>query len=185
MSIRTFAILAILAHPPCHAAEDALLTRCVERSAADIRKVVDAGQWTISSTPNSIVIESKFEMTVHRFVSPALGVKPPTTKYRIELQFRPKLPKEDFLKLAMQRTEHAVILRYGASSKEEWQMAENFLRAHPLPRYDTRDEAGNAYSIYLITNDIPTSTTLHPTEKYAEAKGVEARIDQIFWPLAN
>jgi hypothetical protein len=156
----------------------------VERSAADIKELVDAGQWNISSTPTSIVIESKFEMTEHRTVSPALGEKPRTTKYRIELQFKPELSKEDFLKLAKQRMEYVVILRYGATSKAEWAQAAKFLRDHPLPRYDTIDQIGKSYSVYLISNDL-SSVTLRPTERYAEAKGVEARIDHVLTPRAN
>jgi len=184
MNIRTFAILVILACPSSHAADDANLTRCVERSTAEVGKLVDAGQWTIYSSPTSIVIESKFEMTEYRFVSPAIGEKPSATKYRIELQFKPKLSREDFLNLAKRRAEHAVILRYDATSKDEWGEAAKFLKDHPLPKYDVIGAAGNSYSVYLISNDT-TSVTLQPTEKYAEAKGLEARIDHVFRPLAN
>ncbi|RYD57199.1 MAG: hypothetical protein EOP83_21165 [Verrucomicrobiaceae bacterium] len=185
MNFRTAAMLSVFVHASSHGAEDPNLTRCVEQSAADIKELVDISQWTISSAPTSIVIESKFEMTEHRIVSPALGQEEPrTTKYRIELQFKPKLSKEDFLKLAKQRMEHVVMLRYGATSKAEWAQAAKFLKDHPLPRYDTIDVVGKSYSVYLISNDL-SSITLRPIERYAEAKGVEARIDHVFWPLAN
>lgn len=184
MNIRALAILSLLVHSSSHGAEDANLTRCVERSTAEIKELVDANQWTISSTPTSIVIESKFELTEHRTVSPALGEEPRTTKYRIELQFKPKLSKEDYLKLAKQRMDHAVTLHYGATSKEEWSQAAKFLNEHPLPRYKTIDVVGNSYSVYLISNDL-SSVTLRPTERYAEAKGVEARLDHVFWPGAH
>lgn len=167
-----------------HGAENENLAARVEFYSAELKKIVDPERWEIQVDEIKIVIESKFKIGIQQRVSPAVGEKPSSKSYRIELSFKPKLSKDAYIKLALERVDYSAIVNYGAKTKLEWSNAHKFLTDNPLPRYDVSDRVGKPYSVYVFTTD-SVSISIVPAEKYAEVKGVEALIDQIFWPSAN
>ena len=175
-------ILIALPTTCCWAAENSELSSRVELLAASLSKAISSERWTITHDEDSIEIESKFELEVKRRVSPSLSTAAtPKTKYRIELQFQPDLPKEEFVKISNARMEQAVIATYGAPTKEEYSSACTFLREHPLPRYRVTDKVGKGYAVYFKSTD-SVSLSFLPVALYAEARGVEGIVDSQLWP---
>lgn len=162
--------------PPSTPAERA---RIVKYCADVIKEGLDLEQWRFEMTKSAIVIESKFEFTIGRRVSPGLSL-PPKRKYRIELSFRDYLGREEFIALVNRRTKHLANAHYGSHSKEEWVDSKRFLKENPLPRYSVVSPAGEPSSVYVLTSE-DSSVTWFPVEKHAEARGIIALLDSILW----
>lgn len=161
------------------------LPKAVAMYAKMLGEEIDARQWDLQVGADSIVIQSRFKVRFQRRVSPALGEPPDMREYRVELRFRPSLPKDEYLKLAKERMEPIAALRYGTKTKDEWHKAWKFLQEHPLPKYEAVDTVGHGYSVYVTSLD-SMIYTISPAKSYAEVKGVEALIDHVFFgPLAN
>ena len=156
----------------------------IEFYPKELQEIIDPERWAIRADATTIVIESKFAVGIQRRVSPALGQKPASKRYRIELSFKPQLSKDVYIKLAKERVEYAAIVNYGAKTKLEWSDARKFLESNPLPRYDVTDRVGKPYSVYVSTTD-SISISIVPAAKYAEVKGIEALVDLTFRPNAN
>lgn len=183
MNLPSLILTGLLAGSCLAVEEKTDLAALVDYQANQLRKAVDAKRWTITQNGNSIRIESTFEMTKRRLVSPA-SVEPEKTKYCIDLRFEPQLPKEEYLKLAKERADHAVIIAYGAPTKDRYSDAQRFLKEHPLPRYCSLDRVGKAYSVYFTSTDSRT-VSLGPVSLYAEARGVEGIVDSLLLPIAQ
>lgn len=156
------------------------LAQSVAYHGIEIKKLLDSKRWSVTVKPASILVESKFDVRVVRRVSPSIETQPILEKYRIELRFEKLLPRAAYVKLANQRTEHAVIVNYGAKTKIEWSDAMKFLDDNPLPRYKVSDRGGKSFSVYCATTDSGFISII-PVERYAEVKGAEAMIDHLFW----
>lgn len=185
-AIRSIAVIFLLAAlwSPAQGEENKDLATTVKFYATEIKKEVNLERWNVQESLTTIVIESKFKAEIKQIVSPAIGAEPRYEIYRIELRFQPMLAKDEYIKLAKERVEHAALVNYGTKTKEEWNNAQKFLKDHPLPRYDVRDRVGKPYSVYLFTSD-SASTTVVPTTTYVEVKSIETILDQIMWPNAQ
>jgi len=185
-AIRSIAVIFLLAAlwSPAQGEENQDLATTVKFYATEIKKEVNLERWNVQESPTTIVIESKFKAEIKQIVSPAIGAEPRFETYRIELRFQTMLAKDEYIKLAKERVEHAALVNYGTKTKEEWGNAQKFLKDHPLPRYDVQDRVGKHYSVYLFTSDT-ASTTVVPTTTYVEVKSIEAILDHIMWPDAQ
>ena len=170
-------LLGAFWQPAC-ATDDEGLAITVKFYSTELLRVVDQKRWEIKTDSASILIKSKFKVDILQRIAPVLGEKPTPEIYRIELRFKPKFTKDEFINLAKERVGYAAIVNYGAKTKMEWSNAQKFLTDNPLPRYSV------PYSVYVATTD-SVSITIIPAEKYAEVKGVEALVDQLFWPCAE
>ncbi len=165
-------------------ADDENLVETIKFHAAEIRKSLAVEKWKVRANSDSIVIESKFNVGIQPRINPSIGQKPTPTAYRIELQFKPALSKDEYVKLAKERVEYAAALNYGTKTIDEHEHAARFLKEHPLPLAEVMDEGGKSYSVYANTTDSVFISIL-PGEKYAEVKGAEALVESIFWPNAR
>lgn len=169
---------------PAECAENEDLTHTVEVYSKEIKGIIDPERWVVEADATTIVISSKFTIEIQTRVSPAIGQKPESKVYRIELSFKPHLSKDAYIKLAKERVEYAAIINYGAKTKMKWANASNFLKNNPLPRYDVNDRVGKSHSVYVSTTD-STSISIGPAKEYAEVKSVEALVDKILEPNAH
>ena len=169
----------------CNAhAEGPSLKRTVALQGGEIRKELNEKRWSIEIGDDYILIKSLFKIERHSRVSPALTKAQNMETYVIRLDFKPMLPKNEYLKLALARAKHAVTLSYGTKTKEESYQSTVFLRDNALPRYTVNDSVGVVYGVYLTTSGDFLSS-FSPLKDYAEAKGVEAIVDGTLWPLAQ
>jgi hypothetical protein len=164
-------------------AEQSELSHSVSYHVDLLRDSLDVEKWSISVSDATIIVESRFDVDGYSIV-PTLGEKPTKAKHRIELLFRPKLPKEEFIKLSQARLERLTILRYGAKTKTEYSDARKYLADNPIPRYSAIGRIGSAYSIYFNSNET-RFRSIGPLESYKEVRMAEALIDFNFWKLAE
>lgn len=161
-------------------AEQPSLKKSVLYYADSIRKDLNEKRWSVEAGDDYIVIKSLFEMDAHSLLSLSLPMRTTKEHYAIRLDFKPRLPKKEYLELALARAKHATTIHYGTKTKQESYDARAFLRANPLPKYSFADVGGFDYSVYQTTSG-NLETAFAPPSAYAEAKGVEAIVDALFW----
>ena len=185
MKVLRFPAIVILAVTLLQTAEgEDRLKSALEFYSGALREAIDNDRWKLEVADDSIVIESKFKVGFKPRVNPAVGQEAPLHAYRIELIFKPLLSRDDYVALAKERVEYAATINYGAKTRQEYSLAEDFLRNNPLPRYDAYGSLGKSFSVYVSKSDSPL-VSIVPSKLYAEAKGVEALVDSVFWEKAE
>ncbi len=183
MKIRCLLILAtFLLSTVCYAMDsdsaDAI-SDCVEK----LSDRLDDKKWSIASSENTIVIESKFELNGY-LIAPHQAEKPTKVKHRIELRFDSELQKEEFVQLAQARLQSLAVLRYGSETKAEYSNARKFLVNNPLPKYMAEGRLGQKYSIYFVSTE-SGFRWIGPLDLYKEVRAAEALIDHALGKLAE
>ena len=77
--------------------------------ADQIQEHVDLERWSVTSSSDSLMIESKFDVELLPRMNPAVGQKSRKAPYKIVVRFEKKLTKQQYKELVMKRAEHLAL----------------------------------------------------------------------------
>lgn len=176
LKLTIFAILMLSGLPAF-----ANLEKRLKYYADQIQEHVDLERWSVTSSSDSLMIESKFNVGLTPRMNPAIGQEPRQVRYKIVVRFEKKLTSQQYKALVMKRAEHLALKAAGLRDIDSYNRTMNFLRENPLPRYFIQGNSGS-YHGYLSSTDTGW-VSISPISSFAESKGVEGVIDALIWPL--